>query len=185
MKLTLPKLTDRLPIRAFGTTDSAQLLTPWGKPQSRSGRAVEDTAKLWCLSGARLRGSGEGWRASELSARRALCSRGLRTRVIGETGIGAAWQATSPGLEGAHRFEGVPRACRRDAKRDPTWTRRAGPKETQQQGGGRRRWVLNAGQSAPRPDVGAERTRGLTLRTHKSLPGLHRGTGGVGGGTDH
>ncbi|KAJ1114473.1 hypothetical protein NDU88_002710 [Pleurodeles waltl] len=77
----------------------------------------------------------------------------------------------APGLEGAYWVEGVLRACRGDTKRDPTWTRRAGPKETQQQGGGRSRWAPIAGRSAPTPGVGAERTRGLTLWTHKNLSG--------------
>ncbi|KAJ1079659.1 hypothetical protein NDU88_000115 [Pleurodeles waltl] len=79
---------------------------PWGKPQSRSGRAVEDTAKPWGPNGARLRGSGEGGGTSELSARRALSSRGPEcehaagaerpggTRGTGETGNRATYQGT-------------------------------------------------------------------------------------------
>ncbi|KAJ1152329.1 hypothetical protein NDU88_005104 [Pleurodeles waltl] len=97
---------------------------PWSKPQLRSGRAVEDTAKPWFPNGARLRGSGEGWGTSELSAWRALCNQRPEcehaagreqpggTRGTGETGSGAAWQVTAPGLDGAHWVEGVPRACR-------------------------------------------------------------------------
>ncbi|KAJ1193237.1 hypothetical protein NDU88_002541 [Pleurodeles waltl] len=76
--------------------------SPGGKSQSQSRSAVEDTAKPWSPNGARLRGSGEGWGTSELSARRALCSRGPEyehvaseeraggTRGTGETGSGSA-----------------------------------------------------------------------------------------------
>ncbi|KAJ1138836.1 hypothetical protein NDU88_005217 [Pleurodeles waltl] len=76
--------------------------SPGGKPQSQSGRAVEDTAKPWSPNGARLRGSGEGWGTSELSARRTQRSRGPEyehaasdertgsTRGTGETGSRAA-----------------------------------------------------------------------------------------------
>ncbi|KAJ1079651.1 hypothetical protein NDU88_001606 [Pleurodeles waltl] len=86
------------------------------------------------------------------------------------------------GLEGAHWVEGVLRVCYGDAKRDPAWTRRAIPKETQQRGGGRGQWALIAGRLVPAPGVGAERTRNLTLWTHKNLTELHRRTGGEGGG---
>ncbi|KAJ1135612.1 hypothetical protein NDU88_002050 [Pleurodeles waltl] len=88
----------------------------------------------------------------------------------------------APRPEGAHWVGGVLRACCGDVKRDPAWTQGASPKETQQQGGGWSQWAPIARRSAPAPGVGAERTRGLTLRTHKNLTGLHRGTEGDGGG---
>ncbi|KAJ1097574.1 hypothetical protein NDU88_002692 [Pleurodeles waltl] len=43
---------------------------------SRAGELWRTLQKTWSPNGARLRGSGEGWGTSELSARRALCSWG-------------------------------------------------------------------------------------------------------------
>ncbi|KAJ1172608.1 hypothetical protein NDU88_004452 [Pleurodeles waltl] len=152
--------------------------SPGGKPQSQSGRAVEDTAKPWSPNGARLRGSGAGWGTSELSAWRAQCSRrpeyehaagaGLTGGARGTGGSGAAERVTAPGPEGVRWSEGVPRACCGDSRSEPQ--RNTAARRRAEPVGPVRRTIGTCARSR------AERTRDLTLWTHKKFTGLHRGT---------